>query len=298
MALIIPSGPAFAHWTTNFGSTVAANTPSGFGTPITIGASNSDGTAVTLISALSHDCEYLWLGFCGFTLLSTAPTALLDILIDPAGGTSWTSLIDDLIVSGAGVFSFSGSSVFGMPLAYHFPIWLKAGTSIGARVRSAAATTPTTGTVFAMAAGGNKNPASWWCGQKVETIGTFDAANSLGQLHMPGVSGSYSSWTDLGSPSTGRAGAVQWGVGCGNTADIGSRSYRYEFGAASTMIGPPVIKILSSSEAGWSVISNPIFCDLPSGTQLQVRGETSASSIDGGGSSGGRSLDCGAYLVQ
>lgn len=297
MALIIPNGPSFAHWTTNFGAAVAANTPSGFGTPITIGASNSDGTAVTLISSLTHDCEYLWLGFCGFTLLSTVPTALMDILIDPAGGTSWSSLIDDLIVSGAGVFSFSGSSVFGMPLAFHFPIWLPAGTSIGARVRSAAGTTPTTGTVFAMVAGGNKNPASWWCGQKVETVGTFDAANSLGQMHTPGLSGTYSSWTDLGSPSSGRAGAVQWACGSGSTSDIGSRSYRFEFGSASTIIGPPVIRIMSSSEAGWSVISSPIFCDIPAGTQLQVRGETSASVI-GPGSSAGVIVDCGAYLVQ
>jgi hypothetical protein len=298
MALIIPNGPAFAHWTTNFGaSTISANAGTGWGTAITAGASNADGTAVMLLSALPHDCEYLWLSVHGMAALSTVPAALMDILVDPAGGTSWTSLIDDLIVGGAPAPNYtSGTGYTGPWMCFQFPLWIKAGTSIGARIRCTLASSPFTGAVHAMAAGGNKNPASWWCGQKVETIGTFDAANSLGQLHTPGASGSFSSWTDLGSPSTGRAGAVQWGAGAGNTNDIGStRGYRYEFGAASTMIGPPVIKWANNTEAMTHMLNTLIFCDIPSGTQLQVRGCCSGT-VAGGNT--GVALDVGAYLVQ
>lgn len=194
MALMIPNGPCFAHWSDNFrlpndsgGGALTDN--NGFGTPITCGASNADGTAVTLLPALAHDCEYLWLGIAGTGASNAASAALMDLLIDPAGGTSWTSIIDDLLAgwaTGSATF-FTGTSVAGLPIEYHFPLWLPAGASIGARIRLQSATVPTVTRVMAQVCGGNKNPASWWCGQKVETVGTMDPSNSLGQLHTPGA---------------------------------------------------------------------------------------------------------------
>jgi hypothetical protein len=251
---------------------------------------------VTLLSALAHDCEYLWLGITGFGLASAAAAGLMDILFDPSGGTSWTSLIDDLIISGSSVLSWTSSANGhpGVSVAYHFPLWLPAGASIGARARQPAAGGVTTGKVFAVAAGGNKNPASWWCGQKVETVGTFDAANSLGQAVTPGVSQAFGSWADLGSPTTGRAGAVQWGVGGGGSSDLGANTYRYEFGAGDTMIGLPVVKVLTPGEVGGSLPQMPIFCDIPEGTQLRVRGKTSATSIGAGNAA---ALDCVNQVV-
>jgi len=193
MALMIPNGPCFAHWSDNFaltgdsGGSAPNDNNNGFGAAITCGASSADGTAVTVMPALAHDCEYLWLGVSGTSITTgNANAALMDLLIDPAGGVNWTSIIDDLMVgfaSGTSTqFTGSGSS---MPLEYHFPLWLPAGASIGARIRMQSATVPTVTRVMAQVCGGNKNPASWWCGQKVETVGTMDPSNSLGQLHSP-----------------------------------------------------------------------------------------------------------------
>lgn len=196
MSLMMPNGPCFAHWTDNLsladdsGGSAPNDNNKGFGTSITGGASNADGTAVTVLPALAHDCEYLWLGISGtaITLGTSANAALMDLLIDPAGGTSWTSIIDDLIVgfaSGTSTqFTSGGSS---MPLEYHFPLWLPAGASIGARIRTQGGSPGTVTRIMAQVCGGNKNPASWWCGQKVETVGTMDPSNSLGQLHTPGA---------------------------------------------------------------------------------------------------------------
>jgi hypothetical protein len=103
MALMIPNGPCFAHWTDNF-TLPGDTTPdglTGFGVGIACGVSSADGAAVTVLPALAHDCEYLWLGVSGISASAKANTALMDLLIDPAGGTSWVSLIDDMVVGAA-----------------------------------------------------------------------------------------------------------------------------------------------------------------------------------------------------
>ncbi len=56
MGLINAAGPSWAFCTHNLPSSVDA---ASLGTSCTSGVSNADGTAVTLLSALSHDVEYL-----------------------------------------------------------------------------------------------------------------------------------------------------------------------------------------------------------------------------------------------
>lgn len=291
MALItLP--PSFAHYSDNFGP-ITADGVTGFGVSITAGASSADGTAVTIMSALAHDCEYLWLAISGTGQSTDANAALMDVLIDPAGGTSWAELISDLLVGTAPSIAYNGSAA-AIPLSYHFPLWVPAGASLGARIRrQSAGAAPTNTRVLAAAFGGNKNPASWWCGQKVESIATFDAANSLGQLHTPGASGAFSSWTNLGSPTSARAGAAQWAVGgvTGSTQTI--MTYDFQFGAGGVQIGPRVYRSVSTSETGLSLYHGPTFCDIPAGIQLQVRGSASGA-LNGAQTN----LDCAAYVVQ
>jgi hypothetical protein len=221
-----------------------------------------------------------------------ACAALMDILVDPAGGTSWSRLIDDLLVGGASSIVWNSTSP-GLPLAYHFPLWIKAGSSIGARIRVQGTPTLSNTRVMAMAAGGNKNPASWWCWQKVESVATFDAANSLGQVVTPGASGSFGSWTNLGSATAARAGAAQWAVGTASGSTLAQGSWRWEFGAGGSAIGPCVYKGTTTTESTAQPIAMPIFCDIPAGAQLQVRGAYHTSL-----SSPSTDLDCAAYLVQ
>lgn len=297
MALMIPNGPCFAHWTDNF-TLPPDSTPdglTGFGVGITCGASSADGTAVTVLPALAHDCEYLWLGITGTSTSSQANAALMDLLIDPAGGTSWASLIDDLMVGSAYSATMTGATP-AMPLEYHFPLWLPAGASVGARIRMQNATVPTGTRIMAQVFGGNKNPGSWWCGQKVETVGTMDPANSIGQAHTPGGQGAFSSWTSLGGPTGARAGALQYAVGGSVTSSAAARVYDFQFGADSVQIGPRVFKGMSGSEHSVSIYRGPVFCDIPAATQLQVRGACNTTLALGPPSQ--TILDVAAYLVQ
>ena len=290
MGLILPSGPSFAHWSDNLG-TASADGVANVGVAFTPGASNADGSAVTVLSALAHDCEYLVLAISGLSVSGGNTSALLDILVDPAGGTSWSPLITDLFCGFTAVVDYDSASATGIPLMYHFPIWIPAGASVGALARtshgSALAVDPR---IIAYAAGGNKNPASWWCGQKVETVGTFDAANSVGQAHTPGASGAFSSWTSLGAPTGARAGALQYGVQGPGGASVTGRVYRFEFGAGSNKIGPCLYRGYSGLEVGTHFFPGPVFCDIAAGTQMQVRAAC--------GSSSPQALDCAAYLVQ
>jgi len=363
MGLIVPDGPAFAHWSDNLTYPSAAAFDYGVG--IVPGTSNADGSAVTVLPALAHDCEYLVLGVSGIYANAGNTSALLDVLVDPAGGTSWSEAISNLLCGYTREIDLIGTTnaaCAGLPLLYHFPMWLRAGTSIGALARCAHGSTISNARVVAYAAGGNKNPASWWCGQKVETVGTFDAANSRGQSHTPGagvavsgaadngsglirltvssttsmttgdvryvsgvagtveangiwtitvisgttldlqgsafanaysgggaVSGNYSNWANLGSAIAARAGALQYGVQGPGSTSITTRVYRFEFGAGSSRIGPSVTRGMNSIEAATHFPWGPIFCDIPAGTQMQVRGLCSVNA---------QSIDVAAYLVQ
>lgn len=283
---LITQGPAFARWSDNLPATPSATA---YGTAVTAGASNADGAPAAVLSALAHDCEYLVIHVAGFGASGQNTSMLLDLLIDRAGGTSWSDFITDMLVGYAPTIITSATSpMVGAQVAYHFPVWLPAGTSVGALARTANAATQDA-KVTVWAAGGNKNPASWWCGQKVETVGTLDAANSRGQAHTAGNSGAFSSWTSLGSSIAARAGAVQWAAQGEGDNNFAANVYHFEFGAGSNMIGPRIMRWVNAAEVAVTILPMPIFCDIPSGTQLQVRGTCSGTA---------QAIDVAAYVVS
>ncbi len=294
MALIHPAGPSFAHWTDNLGTFSSGTT---YGTQYEAGLNSgtpADASPATLLPALSHDCEYLVLGFSGFGEAGADTGTLLDILYDPAGGTSWTELISDLLVGMLGAtMSFApASGRLGIPLMYHFPLWLPAGSSIGVRAKTVRATPLSTPSrVVAMAAGSNRNPASWWCGQKVETVGTLNQSTCRGQPITPGSSGSMAgSWTDLGSALSVAGGAAQWACQGQASGSQTQSAARVEFGIGGVQIGPALYKGMGISEDGAHWFPGPVFYSFPAGAQLQVRAGSQLSSPG--------SHDVAAYIVQ
>lgn len=281
---LITKPPAWAYCTT----TLTGNPVNGYGTSITAGANNADGSSVGLLTAIAHDVEYLIIHFSGFNTSTANGSTLLDVLTDPAGGSSWgsTPLISDLLVG----YTNSPSTTVGMGGSYHFPIWVKSGSSIGVRARTAHTAT-IAGRIHIYAFGGNANPGSWWCGQQVETIGVT-AASSQGTNHTAGASTVFSSWTDFGSTLSYQTGAIQWAVQGTNTdTSANGQSYYFEFGVGSTRIGPQIFKSTSNVEGGWGGgPPGPIFCNLAPGTQLQVRGTSNGAAPE--------ALDVAAYAVS
>lgn len=285
MGLILPNSPDWAYCTDNFPSNLSATA---FGAEVTTGISNADGSAVSLFSsALTHDVEYLRLMINGELPLGENNDILMSVLIDPAGGSSWADFIPYLIAGGVNDIKVSGSDPAGLSCIYDFPIWVPAGASLGLQARSAAGATSTL-YVSALAYGGNRNPASWWAGQRVTNVG-INAASSTGTAHTTGGSGSFSSWTNFGSTLPQNCGALQWGVNGQASSFYSADSFQYEFGVGGQRIGAPLFRLLTSSEAGFWVSTGPIFKSLASGSQLQVRGSASSTA---------RTLGVAAYAVH
>jgi hypothetical protein len=279
---LITKPPSWGHCSTNLTGT-PGTTP---GTAVTAGANDAEGTAQALLTALTHDVEYLVIGCYAFNIGGENGSTLLDILVDPAGGSTWaaTPLISDLLVGQSGGFAATSAGVHW----YHFPVWIKSGHSIGAQAATARASV-LAGRVMVYAYGGNANPASWWCGQHVTAIGV-DTATSQGTNHTPGNSGAYSTWTNFGSATPANCGAVQWGVQGTNTDTTqASASYFFEFGVGSTRIGPNIYRGTGTAESGLILPTGPIFCALPTSTQMMVRATCSGTA---------ESLDVAAYVVH
>lgn len=271
MGLIQPSGPSWAYCTHNLPSSL---TPTSLGASCTAGASHADGTAVEMLPALAHDVEYLRLAISVTATASDDNNALLDLLIDPAGGDSWAVLIEDLIAGGGAEVSAVSTALGGPGIHYDFPLWIPAGASLGIRARGARSSGSPVIKVAAFAFGGNRNPASWWCGQRVSSINAAPSTSN-GGLHTAGSSTAFSSWADLGSPLGAACGALQYATG-GQSAGAWSNGtgpqYQFEFGGAGQRIGPPLYRWLGTAENGFWLATGPIFQQLAAGTQLQVRG--------------------------
>lgn len=283
--MLITKPPFWRYCTTNFPANPSTIS---FGGSVPLGKNNAipSGGGSTNLFTLTHDLEYLVLFISGQSTTATNNSALIDIF-----KTSSSMRVDPPIISGliAGCNTNNGStSAFSR--VYHFPIWLPSGTNLRCHGQwTGASDSYVSLQIVAFAFGGNSNPGSWWCGSRVTPIGV-DTSGSKGQNHTPGNSGTYSSWTDLGSPLPAHTGALQFAVQGTNTNTTTSElAYYFEFGAGGQRIGPPIYRITNTSENGHIIQPGPMFCDLVEGTQLQVRGTCNSTA---------QTLDVAAYAVH
>ena len=247
-----------------------------------IGASNADGTAVQIGSgALTHDCELLEVIVtdCTGDASGTDSSALLDILIDPAGGTSWDTtnrLIQSLQV---GYLVTNANSGTATARKWLFPLWIKSGASFAGIGRTVIGSAQSA-TVFLRCWGGVNRPSRWWCGQKVDAVGDT-RASSTGTSVTPNASANtWGSWTSVGSATARRYGYLTASVSM-NAAASSSYSRQMQIGAGSTLIGGTYDYATSSLEQVSPYIDGiapSIYADIPEGTQLQARCRGSSAS--------------------
>lgn len=106
----------------------------GFGTTVTP-AQNAYGSYASIISGanVTDDVYEIWINANSSFTSAEARDALLTLGIDPAGGTSFTDLINHLLISCSGESSLLTATAVGGGIWYRFPVFIKAGTSIGAK---------------------------------------------------------------------------------------------------------------------------------------------------------------------
>jgi hypothetical protein len=175
-------GNEFNFTADNFGATYS---DAGFGTNAPGHANaNTKGANTAILSAIAEDCYGMAICFAGGATAATIRRQLTDILIDPAGGTSWSVLIANL--------ASCGPSLFSGGYWYYFPIYLKAGTAIGAAHQDLVATTQAL-RVGIRVYGKPTRPELLRVGSRVETFGAV-TATTTGTACTPGTNalGSYS----------------------------------------------------------------------------------------------------------
>ena len=266
----------WGYYNSNANFTTAVPATTTYGSTFTPGASNADGTAVDTGVTLAQDVQLIVIGIGGTAVSAANTPTLMDLLVDPSGGTSWSTLIADLVCG----YSRNTGASDPYTLYYTFPLFIKAGSKLGIQARSGHTVPAANATCGIWVFGQPSRPGMWWCGQAVEGVGITPASSS-GTAVTPGSSNSWGSWTSIGSPTTAAFGALQFATNAAdNTQNTGS--YHFEVGYGSTRLAlAPFQQAGGTSESRASfgpwLVNN---VDVPAGTQMQVRGMASGATID------------------
>ena len=168
----------------NFGASPVAT----LGTSVIPGASNAEGSWTNLLGALAFEVIGFLVTVTGGATAGTIKSHLLDIGIDPAGGSSYVPIISNIVCGNSRTPNPGGYN-------FYFPMRLPAGATVAARVQGVAATA---GTVrIGIKCWGR--PGSEWLipvGQYSETIGAI--TNSSGVGFTPG-NAAFGTWVSLGA---------------------------------------------------------------------------------------------------
>lgn len=253
--------------TNNFGATPSALV----GTSVVPGASNVEGTYTQLLTAVAQDVAGFYLRISEGATASAAKNHLLDIGIDPAGGSTYTAIISNIVCGASATMVATGGAH-----RFFFPMRIPSGASVAARIQGSNATAGTV-RVGIKVYFGRQQAAPWMLpvGQYSETLGTI--TNSNGVSFTPGTA-AQGTWVTLGSTTrdlwwwqigyqvdntiiTSEYAQVQ--IGFGPTANQTIIMTRYNGGTTNESCG---------DTHGNQLIWHECYCPVPGGTEIWVRG--------------------------
>lgn len=201
-----------SRFTARAGNTVGARAGNTWTSLTSAGSTNTYGSYVSVVSALAFDAYLIVIHLRDQSASGQIRSGLVTIGVDPAGGTSFTDTILHLNCAQAP----PGASLGGLT-RYVFPLFVQAGSSIGAKF---ACTTISISMSCSIAAFGRPTkPHLVRCGSYVDTYGA-DTANSRGTVVTAGTS-SEGAWTQIGSSMSRPAWWWQCGTGWADSTMTG-----------------------------------------------------------------------------
>lgn len=273
--MLLPAGLSGYAFTYDNWGTNPASVPS---TSVVPGASNVEGawTQVASSANIAHDCYWLYLRVSDNATASNAKNQIIDIGVDPAGGTSYTAVISDL-VCGMASGATTGSKHF------CFPIFIKAGSSVAVRIQGSNATAGTV-RVGCKFYGQPTSPENVPVGTIFQTFGTI--ATSGGTSFTPGNAAD-GAWVSLGTATTP---LWWWQVGVQINNGTQSAHYTYiEVAVGGSTNKKTILRYEMASttnEVNIDVLlGNMTFVDcywpVPAGAEIWIRGRNSAAPVSG-----------------
>jgi len=180
------------------------NRTSGFTAPtITLGANHTKGAYAEVFDAalVTFDVYdiYIMISGIGATGAGANRQALIDIGVDNADAGSFTTLIENLVCGNAG--AITGTSTNIPPVIYRFPLFIKAGTQIGARGQISDGLDLAGVGIHVSLIGDPNHPELARAGSYVTTFGAV-TASSRGTGITPGTSGAEGAYVDLSGADT------------------------------------------------------------------------------------------------
>lgn len=242
-------------------------------TPHTKGAYSSG----QLLAVTAYDVVGIWIDINSSAASNTRTDSLLDIGIGASG--SEKTIINNLLCG----WRTGGTS--GNPQGHYFPIFIPKGTRIAGRVQSAVVSKQIEVSIFLF-----EGDTRFGYGSIFSACDSYgvDTATSAGTAHTSGNTGSESAFASLGSTlSRDYSGIMLVPQGKTDSTAMSASVYHFELGVGDAQLnGHEIRAITNTAEYLMFHPAMPINVNLPSGTQLQVRGECSGTA---------ESIDFGAY---
>lgn len=266
MALLPSMLSRFNFTYDNFGANPGA-TP---GTSVVPGVTNAEGswTQVASSANIAQNIYAFYLRISDGATAATIKDHLLDVGVDPAGGTSYTAVISNIVCGSSGPITAAGGFEF------IFPLFIKSGSSVAVRIQGVAGTAGTV-RVGVKFYGLPSRPEVVPVGYFSETIGTI--TNSQGVSFTPGNAAD-GTWASLGTTAQ----AMWWwqlAYQVSNTTITAEYTYielAYGDGSNKHIICELMHQGTTSEQIGCvlnpSIILWEAFCPVPAGATLYVRG--------------------------
>lgn len=261
MGLLVPAARKQASGGNNTAGTRPSNT---MGTTLTAsGSIHTLGSKTQLVAATTYEAEWCRIIFINSSVSATLTDQLCNIYIG-AGGSE-VPLISNL-QSG-----WAAAITLGVPVAYWFPLRIPRGSRISADLQALIAS-DTVNVLFDYGVSNGEH----WVGSGVETLGA-DTANSRGTAVTPGGA-SEGSWTSIGT-SGRKYRYLNMGAMGNNDTTIVAETITWDVGSGSALLQDMsdnyTIDLAAESQSQWT--PRGWTCDVPSGTALQLRGQSSTT---------------------
>lgn len=242
------------------------------GIDVTPGISDAEGSWTQIASSanIAQDIYgfFLWIFRNSVATPTTGKNFLLDVGVDPAGGTSYTAVISNIVCGSAGPITAAGGHQF------LFPLFIKAGSSVAVRIQGSHGTATASRVAarfFGQPSGQERMPV----GGVAETIGAI--TGSLGVSFTPGNAAD-GSWVLLGATTNP---LWWWQVAYQVNNGVITAEYTYieiAFGDASNkhVIMRRMHQGTTNEQIGSLLNGNmnifEAFCPVPAGTNIYIRG--------------------------
>lgn len=248
------------------------------GTSVVPGASGAEGSATVIATAaqLTQDVHGLYLWITGGATSATSKCMLLDIGVDPAGGTSYIWRVNDLLVGDSGTAAQGGIDMY-------LPLKIPAGSQVAVRVQGLAATAGTV-RVMAIFYGKGTHPEVHQSFIKSETIGTV--SGSSGVAVTLGVSAAEGSWTLIGATTFRWLYILPTFQQDDSTTNAQQIFFDVAYGDASnkTIVAENInAAVVGTAEAIYVALASSqrdFWCDIPAGVNIYIRGSTNLATAD------------------